>query len=334
MDIYKNLIKPLLFQLDPETSHDLAKKSLKFLDRFSISNNFCYQPKFRRKVMGIDFPNPVGLAAGFDKNAELLDYYYMLGFGFVEVGSVTPNPQSGNPKPRVFRFTKEGALLNFMGLNNDGLVQINKRLENRKSTDIKVGVNIGKNRDTELNLAYKDYVLCVKEMYNNVDYFTLNISSPNTYGMRNLLDVDPLKVILENVQNQNHKNSIIRPMVVKISPDMTYEKIDAVLETCKDFKINGLISTNTTVRHDYFKGGLSGKPLKAKSEEILFYIKNKMNNRLSVISSGGIMDKSDAIKRLNMGADLIQLYTGLVYEGPNLPRNILKSYAESQIQSV
>jgi len=325
MDIYKTFIKPLFFQLEPETSHELAKKSLKILDKFSITNNFCYQPKFRRKVMGIDFPNPIGLAAGFDKNAELLDYYYMLGFGFVEVGSVTPYPQPGNPKPRLFRFNKEGALLNFMGLNNDGLVKINKRLENRKSSDIKVGVNIGKNRDTELNLAHKDYVLCIKEMYSNVDYFTLNISSPNTYGLRNLLDIDPLKVILENVQNQNHQNTTTRPIVVKISPDMTYEKLDTVLETCKEFKINGVVSTNTTISHDYFKGGLSGQPLKAKSEEILFYIKNKMKNELSVISSGGIMDKSDAIRRFEMGADLVQLYTGLIYEGPFLPRQILKN---------
>lgn len=325
MDIYKNFLKHLLFQFNPETSHDLAFRALKLINKFDVENKFCYQPKFRKNVMGLSFPNPIGLAAGFDKNAKMVDMAHLLGFGFVEVGTITPLPQSGNPKPRVFRFPEEKGILNFMGFNNDGVNIINKRLESRNPSDLIIGANIGKGVNTELDSAYKDYVLCIKELYSNVDYFTLNISSPNTYGLRNLLETDPLKVILEKTQNQNKQNPITRPLIVKLSPDITSEKLITILDLCKDFKVDGVILTNTTTKHDYFKGGLSGKPLSQKSEELLIYAKKHIDKKLNIISSGGIITPIDGKKRFDLGANLIQLYTGLIYEGPMLPKKILES---------
>jgi len=326
MDLYKNILRPILFKIDPELIHEFSIRILKSSEFLNYKQTFCYQPKFKKTILGMDFPNPIGLAAGFDKNAHLIDVIESLGFGFIEVGTITPRPQSGNPRPRLFRFPKDESVLNYMGFNNDGVIRINRRLEKRKSTNIIVGANIGKNRDTDLNLAYKDYVCCVKELYSNVDYFTLNVSSPNTYGLRNLLDIEPLKYLLDSVQNQNKSNPITRPILLKISPDMTDEQIIGIADMCVDFEISGLISTNTTINHNYQKGGLSGKPLSEKSLSILKTLNTYLNKKLILISSGGIMDQSDAKLRFENGSDLIQLYTGLIYEGPFLPYKILKSY--------
>jgi dihydroorotate dehydrogenase len=213
-----------------------------------------------------------------------------------------------------------------MGFNNDGVIRINRRLEKRKSSNIVIGANIGKNKSTEINFAYKDYVLCIKELYSNVDYFTLNISSPNTFGLRTLLDIDPLRYLLDSVQNQNHQNSITRPMVIKISPDMSNEQILGLLEICKDYGISGVISNNTTINHNYDKGGLSGDPLSNRSEEILGILKESNRSNLTLISSGGVMDTKIANNRFEIGADLVQIYTGLIYEGPLFVRKIMEKY--------
>ena len=325
MNIYKNLLRPLLFKLNPEDSHDFSTKALKFLNKIPIQNKFCYQEKFNKNICGLNFPNPIGLAAGFDKNALLIDSLHLLGFGFVEVGTITPRPQPGNPRPRVFRFPHDESLLNFMGFNNDGVIKICRRIEQRKDKKLIIGANIGKNRVTEINHAYKDYVCCVKELHNVVDYFTLNISSPNTFALRTLLDVKPLHYLLESVQNENKMHTKSKPIFVKISPDMTEDQLFALIDICQEFEISGIISTNTTTDHNYFKGGLSGKPLQNKSEEFLKLIKS-YTDKLIIISSGGVMDEKIANDRFDSGADLVQLYTGLIYEGPFLPRKILKNY--------
>ena len=328
MEIYKNIIRPILFKMNPELSHNFAMKSLDHLNKLGIKNSFCYKEQFNKKVFGLNFPNPIGLAAGFDKNANHVDSLGLLGFGFIEVGTITPKPQPGNARPRVFRFPHEESLINFMGFNNDGVIKINKRLEQRKNTNIIVGANIGKNRVTEIRHAPKDYLLCVKQLYDNVDYFTLNVSSPNTPGLRTLLDVEPLKYLLDSVQNENLSHIKPKPILVKVSPDMSGDQLEGLIELCLEYEISGLIATNTTTNHNFIRGGLSGLPLCYTSEGVLKRIK-MITNKLPVISSGGIMSAKNAIKRLDNGADLIQLYTGLIYAGPLLPRNILKSYFKS-----
>jgi dihydroorotate dehydrogenase len=246
----------------------------------------------------------------------------LLGFGFIEVGTITPRPQLGNPRPRVFRIQKDQSLLNFMGFNNDGVVRVARRLEKRKS-DIIVGANIGKNRLTEFEKSHLDYVSCIKYLHDLVDYFTINISSPNTQGLRKLSNDKPLKILLQSIQDQN-KSKTTKPIFLKISPDMGFEDLSKLLDACVEFEIDGVVATNTTVNHNYFKGGLSGQLLSDNSLKYLKFIKSH-TEKLTIISSGGIMNKQIAAERFNEGADLIQLYTGLVYGGPLLIRDILKN---------
>ena len=323
MNLYKNLIRPILFKMNPEDSHNFSVSFLNYLNHLPIKNDYCYQDTFHKQVCGLNFMNPIGLAAGFDKNAELVDSIHLLGFGFMEIGTITPRPQSGNPRPRLFRFPYNQSLLNFMGFNNDGVVRISKRLEKRKSFDIIIGANIGKNRHTEFHNSHLDYVACMKYLHDLVDYFTINISSPNTQGLRKLSDDVPLKNLLDFVQNENKSHLKSKPIFLKISPDMNQEDLIKLLDACVEFQIDGIVSTNTTVDHHYFKGGLSGTPLIDKSQEFLEFIKSH-TDKLKVISSGGVMNSQVAKERFDSGADLIQLYTGLVYEGPFLPRKILK----------
>lgn len=320
MNIYKSLLKPLLFSVDPETAHDLA---ILFIKKYSgLLNNKYENPKLRKIVCGMDFKNPVGLAAGFDKNAQLIDHIPNLGFGFMEVGTITPKPQEGNQKPRMIRLKDNNSLINNMGFNNDGLDTIVKRLENRKVSDFIIGANIGKNKSTPNIQAHLDYTSCFYKLQDLVDYLTINISSPNTPTLRELLGKDSLELILESIQNINRKRQNEKPIFLKISPDLNDTEITRVIKTCEDYKISGIVSTNTTVKHSYSFGGLSGKLLGKRSKEITSLIKK--NSTLSIISSGGIMSKDIAIKRLE-NCDLIQLYTGLVYEGPGLTKEILKS---------
>ena len=320
MNFYKNLLKPLLFSLDPETAHDLATF---FIKRYSgLLNNQYNNPNLRRTVCGMDFKNPIGLAAGFDKNAELIDQIPTLGFGFMEVGTITPKPQEGNPKPRMLRLTEYQGLINSMGFNNDGLDAIAKRLEKRKTSDFIIGANIGKNKSTLNSNAHHDYISCFHVLQDVVDYITINISSPNTPTLRELLGKDSLEVILESVQNENAKRSNKKPVFLKISPDLKKEEILRIIKTCEEYELDGIVSTNTTTYHSYSFGGMSGKFLGKLSEDVSNVIKE--NSTLKIISSGGIANKEIGIERLK-NFDLIQLYTGLVYEGPSLTKQILKS---------
>ena len=320
MNFYKNFLRPLLFSLDPETAHDLATI---FIKRYSgLLNNQYNNPNLRRTVCGMDFKNPIGLAAGFDKNAELIDQIPTLGFGFMEVGTITPKPQEGNQKPRMLRISEHQGLINSMGFNNDGLDVIVKRLEKRKTSDFIIGANIGKNKSTHNANAHHDYITCFNVLQDVVDYITINISSPNTPTLRELLGKDSLELILESVQNENVKRSIKKPVFLKISPDLSFDEVIRITKTCEEYKLDGIVSTNTTSSHSYSFGGLSGFPLNYKSERISLSIKE--NSNLRIISSGGIVNKEIALERLK-NFDLIQLYTGLIYEGPGLTKQILKS---------
>jgi dihydroorotate dehydrogenase len=320
MKFYNSILKPLLFSVDPESAHDLATL---FIKKYSGLLNYQYEnPSLRRTICGMYFKNPVGLAAGFDKNAELINQIPNLGFGFMEVGTITPKPQEGNPKPRMFRVPDKYALVNSLGFNNDGLDAITKRLEKRIPSDFIIGANIGKNKSTPNSNAKFDYATCFHNLQDVTDYITINISSPNTPTLRELLGKDSLEFILEAVQNLNKKRQTLKPVFLKISPDLKDDEIIRIVKTCEEYELSGIVSSNTTTHHTYSFGGMSGMPLAKRSNEVSNIVKS--NSDLKVISTGGIVDVETAIDRLN-NFDLIQLYTGLVYEGPGLTKKILKS---------
>jgi dihydroorotate dehydrogenase len=335
-DFYKQFLKPFLFSLDAEQAHHitffLMKTGLQlpFAERLLAGNP---AENLKKEIAGVTFQNPVGLAAGMDKNALLTDLWPRLGFGFAEIGTVTPRPQVGNPRPRLFRLPEDQAILNRMGFNNDGLAVVAKRLSGRKNREFVVGGNIGKNKDTANNLAHEDYLRCFLALVEHVEYFTINLSSPNTPGLRSLLEKEPLQRILEPVQNNNLKASRPKPVFLKISPDMEPDQIPEVAQVCQTFELSGIVATNTTVSRENLHtggetlerlgpGGLSGKPLGPSSCRVLQTLKN-LDTGLILMSSGGIMDEKEAEKRLKDGASAIQLYSGLVYEGPGLVKRIL-----------
>lgn len=315
-----NLIKPLLFSIDPELAHNLAYY---IIENYPNLFDYTYDnPKLKKEVCGMVFKNPVGLAAGFDKNARLINQMPKLGFGFMEVGTITPKPQEGNPKPRMTRLPLQQTIINSMGFNNDGLDTIYKRLEKREQSDFIIGANIGKNKSTHNKEAHLDYASCFYVLQDVVDYITINISSPNTPTLRELLQKEYLDKILDTVQTINSKRTKLKPVFLKISPDLTNDEIISVVKTCEEYNLSGIVSTNTTTRHSYSYGGLSGKPLAERSLEVSKLIKE--STTLKVMASGGVVDKDIAIDRLN-NFDLIQLYTGLVYQGPGFTKEILKS---------
>lgn len=310
MDIYKNIIRPLLFKLDAEDAHNL---SVFFLKHFKLKNEPILNPK---KVAGITFPNPIGLAAGFDKNAHLINHIEALGFGFMEVGTITPHPQEGNERPRLFRNQKEESIINKMGFNNDGVYVIRKRLEER-NTNIIIGANIGMNKTTPIDYAHRDYQFCFFALQDSVDYFTINVSSPNTIDLRKLMEKDRLSLVLEVVMNENKHRLKEKPIFVKISPDLNDDELIDVLDVCKEFEVKAIVATNTT---SIEQGGLSGLPLEEKSKETIKKIID--NSSLPVIGCGGIMTPEIAKDRFDMGCDLIQVYSGLIYNGLNFVKNI------------
>ncbi len=314
MDIYKNIIRPLLFKLDAEDAHNL---SVFFLKYFPLKKQTILNPK---EFAGITFPNPIGLAAGFDKNAHLINHIDALGFGFMEVGTITPQPQEGNERPRLFRNQKEESITNKMGFNNDGVYAIRKRLDNRKSNII-IGANIGMNKITSIDYAHRDYQFCFFALQDLVDYFTINVSSPNTIGLRKLMERDRLSIILEAVMNENKHRLKQRPIFVKISPDLNDDELHDVLDICNQFEIKGIVATNTV---SIQKGGLSGQPLEEKSRETIKKIID--NSSLPVIGCGGIMTPEIAKDRFDMGCDLIQVYSGLIYNGLNFVKNISEKF--------
>jgi len=331
-----SLIRRILFLFDAELIHEFSVKAIKILNLFPFSKQilryfFLTNSKvLERDLFGLNFKNPVGLAAGFDKNAECYNEFSNFGFGFIEIGTVTPLPQPGNPKKRIFRLVEDRSLINRLGFNNKGLDEITKNL--RKKRDIIIGANIGKNFFTENKDGHKDYLKCLQGLYDFVDYFAINISSPNTKNLRQFHDKNLLRPLLESLINYNNSQSSRKPMLLKISPDIERKELDDIISLVSELKIDGIIATNTTISRDNLKskhkneiGGLSGESLKVKSNDIIRYLRKKLDNNFPIIGVGGIMTKQDAIEKLNSGASLIQLYTGFIYKGPGLIRDINKA---------
>lgn len=289
----------------------------------------------QRNVFGLTFQNPVGLAAGFDKDAKLIDELSCFGFGFIEIGTLTLKPQAGNDKPRLFRLTSDQALINRMGFNNEGVESAVKRLKLRSST-VLVGGNIGKNKNTSNDEAFEDYAQCFEALYPVVDYFVVNVSSPNTPGLRELQEKEPLRKLLSYVKSWSNSKLQPKPVLLKIAPDLTVEQLDDVIEILNETKTDGVIATNTTLAREGLKtptkevgkfgsGGVSGKPLNEQSNRIIKYLRSQLGPEYPIIGVGGVMSVSDARKKLEAGADLIQVYTGFIYEGPGFVKKILKA---------
>ena len=320
--------------MDAEEAHHFTLHNLQLLGKAPWLLSMALggkveHPSLHRNVFGIDFPNPVGLAAGLDKNGEAIDEFAAMGFGFIEIGTITPKPQPGNDKPRLFRLVKDKALINRMGFNNIGAEVAVQNLKRRKTKTI-VGANIGKNKATSNEDAIRDYEYCFKTLFDYADYFVVNVSSPNTPGLRALQDKDSLAAILNSLQDINNSHTTTKPILLKIAPDLTNEQIDDVISVVQQTKTQGIIATNTTIARAplsytqaeidaYGMGGLSGAPLTQRSTEVVKYIKTHSN--IPVIGVGGIMTAQDALDKLNAGADLIQLYSGFIYAGPQLIRD-------------
>ncbi|MFN8285683.1 MAG: quinone-dependent dihydroorotate dehydrogenase [Chitinophagales bacterium] len=337
MNLYP-LAKSALFRMDPEEAHHFTIHNLQLLGKVPFLLNIAAGGKvehtsLHRKVFGIDFPNPVGLAAGLDKNGDVIDEMGAMGFGFVEIGTITPKPQPGNDKPRLFRLTKNDALINRMGFNNVGADVAAQKLKRRKSNII-VGANIGKNKVTANENAIRDYEYCFKTLFDFADYFVVNVSSPNTPGLRALQDKDSLAGILNALQDINHSKEKTKPILLKIAPDLTDEQILDVISVVSETKIQGIIATNTTISREglnysaaeienFGAGGLSGKPLTQRSLDVIRFISPKITGKsIALIGVGGIMAAEDGLAMLQAGADLIQLYTGFIYKGPQLIHDI------------
>lgn len=344
--MYKRLIRPLLFMLPAETAHHVVMNMLIFIGKLPLGIPFLNRlfvnphPLLERTVAGIHFPSPVGLAAGLDKDARAFRELGALGFGFIEVGTVTPLPQPGNPKPRLFRLPSDQALVNRMGFNNDGLSAMVNRLRKRKGKKPVIGGNIGKNKVTPNESADADYLRCFAELYPWVDYFVINISSPNTPGLRELQEKEPLGRLLRKVSEANASTGAPKPLFLKIAPDLTSAQVDDIVDLVIQSKLAGMIISNTTTDRSGLRtpeatieeigpGGLSGLPLFERSTQLVRYVSGKANGRFSIIASGGIFSGAQALEKLKAGADLVQLYTGFVYEGPGLIREIHKSIVNS-----
>jgi len=332
------LLKFFLFRLDPERAHHVTMWwFMLFLKipgvKALFKAMFCLRhPSLERTVAGMRFANPVGLAAGFDKNGLYMHAMACLGFSHIEVGTITPRPQPGNPKPRLFRLIQSRALINRMGFNNDGVDVLASRLRKKKPEGVVIGANIGKNKDTSNEEAVNDYLKCFVTLYDLVDYFTVNVSSPNTPGLRSLQEKEPLTRLLSTLQEHNQK---AKPVFLKIAPDLTLEQLDEIIGIILETKLTGVIATNTTITRDDLKepkehvdaigaGGLSGAPILEMSVSVVRYLKEKSNGRFVIIGVGGIEDSTGAKKHLDAGADLIQAYSGFIYTGPGLVKGILK----------
>jgi dihydroorotate dehydrogenase len=339
--MYKWLIRPWLFLIDPEKIHHFVFRILKLQNnipgiRSLINKRFnYYHPDLKKEVFGLTFQNPVGLAAGFDKDARLIDELAALGFGFIEIGTLTPLPQPGNEKPRLFRLPEDQALINRMGFNNEGVTAAVDRLKKRKSNII-IGGNIGKNKITPNESAADDYATCFDVLFPYVDYFVVNISSPNTPGLRDLQDKEPLRNLLLHLKQLSSTKSVYKPMLLKISPDLSDGQLDDIVQILKETKLDGIVATNTTISREGLKrdrseieaignGGLSGAPLRNRSTEVIKYLRQNLGSQFPIIGVGGIMSPEDALEKIRAGADLVQLYTGFIYEGPGLIEKINKS---------
>tara|TARA_Y100001954_G_scaffold57609_2_gene62181 strand:+ start:796 stop:1830 length:1035 start_codon:yes stop_codon:yes gene_type:complete len=338
--MYKLLVRRFLFLFPPEFAHNFTFRLIKIL--FSIpliklifkKNYLLKNRKLQKNIFGLKFKNPVGLAAGFDKDAKLFHHCDAFGFSFVEIGTVTPKPQKGNPKPRLFRLKKDEALINRMGFNNDGVEQICNRLR-KKNSKVIIGGNIGKNKLTPFNSSIEDYKICFEYLFNYVDYFVLNVSSPNTPKLRELQGKNHLEKLITSVQKINLSKVKPKPILIKISPDLNNFQLDDVIGLVEKYKISGIVATNSTSSRNNLNeknqrinkigdGGLTGKPINSLSTNVIRYIHKKSNGKIPIIAVGGILRPEDAIEKIKAGASLIQLYTGFIYEGPSLVKNINK----------
>ena len=316
-----SLIKKILFCLDPETAHRVALSGLSFAHRFGLTQFFSPIVSSPRTVMGLHFPNPVGLAAGLDKNGDYIDALAALGFGFIEVGTVTPKPQLGNPRPRLFRLEKQEALINRLGFNNKGVDYLIERLKQKKYQGI-LGINIGKNRDTLLENAVDDYLYSFRRVVPFASYVTINISSPNTENLRDLQQSQLLKNLLRALKTEQLKQKKYVPLVIKISPDLSENELIEMSEIFLNEKIDGVIATNTTTSRNDIRvnevGGLSGRPLRDRSTRIVKQLHQLLQDKIPIIACGGIFSKEDAKEKIEAGASLLQIYTGLIYRGPGI----------------
>ncbi len=346
--MYKAIVRPLLFLFKPETAHHLTTALLKLFYKLPgakalLHRFFHYEdPSLARTVLGLRFPNPIGLAAGFDKNARLVDEMAALGFGFVEIGTLTPEPQKGNPTPRLFRLREDKSLVNRMGFNNEGVAAAVARLRKRKSA-IVVGGNIGKNKITPNEKAIDDYEACFHALYEVVDYFTVNVSSPNTPDLRALQEKEPLKHLLLHLKNLNQQKPKPKPIVLKIAPDLNNHQLDDIIDICLEIGIDGIIATNTTIEREGLKtqkekikeigaGGLSGRAIRKRSTEVIRYLHQKSGGHLPIIGVGGIFTPQDALEKLEAGASLLQVYTGYIYEGPSMLKKINMALVRQPLQ--
>jgi dihydroorotate dehydrogenase len=340
--VYHFLIRPFLFLFDPEKIHHFTFSFLKAVgyvpgvkgllrSYYSVNDK-----KLERTLFGIHFKNPVGLAAGFDKDAKLIDELACFGFGFIEIGTLTPKAQAGNEKPRLFRLPKDQALINRMGFNNGGVLAAVEKLKKRKS-DVIIGGNIGKNKTTPNENAFEDYAYCFEALYPYVDYFVVNVSSPNTPGLRELQEKEPLKKLLLGVKALSLAKEKAKPILLKIAPDLNEAQLNDVVAVLQETKTDGVIATNTTIsRLGLFTddaqlttmgaGGLSGKPISNRSNEVISFLRARLGKDFPIIGVGGIMTANDAVEKLKAGADLIQIYTGFVYEGPGFVKRINRGW--------
>ena len=334
--MYKIIVRPILFCFDPEKVHYLSFNVIKALNKipgFGWLQRRLYKiedPRLVREVFGLRFKNPVGLAAGFDKDAKLYKELSDFGFGFIEIGTITPKGQSGNPKKRLFRLKADSAIINRMGFNNGGLEQAIVRLKSNKN--VLIGGNIGKNKLTPNEKAFEDYNVCFNGLFDVVDYFVVNVSSPNTPNLRELQDKKPLTELLLGLMELNQSKFSPKPILLKIAPDLSNEQLLDIIEIVRDTKIAGVIATNTTIDRTGLKsesktevGGLSGKPLNKRSTEVIRFLSENSQKAFPIIGVGGIHSAQDALDKIEAGADLVQLYTGFVYEGPALIKRINKS---------
>jgi dihydroorotate dehydrogenase len=339
------ILRNFLFRFDAEKVHYFSMNMLKNLcalatTKYLIKKLF-YSPSVKVNVFGLTFRNSVGLAAGFDKNAAYLNALDCLGFGFVEIGTVTPLPQAGNEKPRLFRLPADKAIINRMGFNNDGMISIAENLKKWRSVNPKstmlIGGNIGKNKITPNEVAWQDYTKCFETLFDVVDYFVVNVSSPNTPGLRELQEKDALKKIFQELQNLNQKHNNPKPILLKIAPDLNPEQLNDICSLTNEVKIDGLVATNTTISRENLQnssseniksiglGGLSGAPVKDKSTAIIKYLYQNTNGIIPIVGSGGIFTAADANEKLNAGASLVQVWTGFIYQGPGIVKAILRN---------
>lgn len=338
--MYKSIIRPILFGFDPEKVHYFSFYVIRLINKipgvsalirslFEIKDS-----RLEREVFGLKFKNPVGLAAGFDKDAKLFQELSNFGFGFIEIGTLTPKPQEGNPKKRLFRLLEDSAIINRMGFNNGGVLEAVQRL--KKNQGVLIGGNIGKNKITPNERAVEDYTFCFEALFDHVDYFVVNVSSPNTPGLRELQEKEPLIYLLQTLQDLNHKKTNPKPILLKIAPDLTNDQLLDIIEIVTTTQIAGVIATNTTIAREGLKsvnkieaGGLSGKPLTERSTEVIRFLSENSNRSFPIIGVGGIHSPEDAIEKLKAGASLVQLYTGFIYEGPALIKAINKKILET-----